>query len=104
MNYIAYKPTAQQNNSLYTRLCSTDSPTRCTLYVFFIPLYFTPHVSGAICTHPQEHKQQHTAIGVCNGYGMLIHYSRYWLGHSHTFNTVKFGRIPNLTVLNVAVD
>jgi hypothetical protein len=24
------------------------------LYVFFIPLYFARHVSGAICTHPQE--------------------------------------------------
>jgi hypothetical protein len=21
---------------------------------------------------------------VCNGYGMLIHWSRYWLGHTHT--------------------
>jgi hypothetical protein len=58
------------------------------LYVFFILLYFSLHVSGAICTHPQEHKLQRTAIGVCNGYGMLIHWSRYWLGHTHTFSTV----------------
>jgi hypothetical protein len=37
------------------------------LYVFFIRLYFLPlNVSGAICTHPQEDKLQHTAIGVCN--------------------------------------
>jgi hypothetical protein len=48
------------------------------------------HVSGAICIHPQEHKLQITAIGVCNGYGVLIHWSRYWLGHPHTFSTVKF--------------
>jgi hypothetical protein len=42
------------------------------LYVYFIPLYyFALHVSGAVCTHPQEHKLQSTAIGVCNGYGML---------------------------------
>jgi hypothetical protein len=37
------------------------------LYVFFITLYFFAlHVSGAICTHPQEHKLQGAAIGVCN--------------------------------------
>jgi hypothetical protein len=36
------------------------------LCVIFIPLYFALHVSGAICTHPQEHKLQVTAIGVCN--------------------------------------
>jgi hypothetical protein len=35
-------------------------------YVFFISLYFSLHVSGAICTHPQEHKLQITALGVCN--------------------------------------
>jgi hypothetical protein len=45
------------------------------LYVFFIPLYFALHVSGAICTHPQEHKLQRTAKGMCNGYGMLIHWN-----------------------------
>jgi hypothetical protein len=46
------------------------------VHVFICILYSTLfsalHVSGAICTHPQEHKQQRTAIGVCNGYGMLI--------------------------------
>jgi hypothetical protein len=45
-------------------------------------------VSGAICTHHQEHKLQFTAIGVCNNCGMLINWSRYWLGHPHTFSTV----------------
>jgi hypothetical protein len=38
-------------------------------------LFFALHVSGALCTHPQEHKLQLTAIGVCNGFGMLIHWS-----------------------------
>jgi hypothetical protein len=47
---------------------------RMDLYIFFIPLYFAVHVSGAICTHPQEHKLQGTALRVCNGYGMLIQY------------------------------
>jgi hypothetical protein len=78
----------------YFILCSIDSPTRCTLYVFFIPLYFALHVSGAICTHPQEHKLQRTAMSMCNGCGMLIQWSRYWLGHPHTVS-------PNLTVLKV---
>jgi hypothetical protein len=36
---------------------------------------FALHVSGAICIHPQEHKLQSTAIGMYNGYGMLIHCS-----------------------------
>jgi hypothetical protein len=49
---------------------------------------FALHVSGAICTQPQEYKLQSTAIGVCSGYGMLIHWSSYWLGHPHTFGTV----------------
>jgi hypothetical protein len=61
------------------------------LYVFFIPLYFFAlHVSGAICTHPQEHKLQHTAISACNGYGMFIHWSRYWLGHPVRVHSVGF--------------
>jgi hypothetical protein len=47
---------------------------------------FALQVSGAICSHPQEHKLQSTAIGMCNVYGMLTHWSRYWLGHSHTFS------------------
>jgi hypothetical protein len=60
------------------------------LYVFFIPLYFlTVHVSGVFYTHPQEHKLQRTAIGVCNGFGVLIHWGRYWLGHPHSFSTVR---------------
>jgi hypothetical protein len=36
------------------------------LYIFFIPLYFALHVSGAICIHPQEHKLKSTVIGLCN--------------------------------------
>jgi hypothetical protein len=42
-------------------------------HVFICVLYFTLfalHVSGAICTHPQEYKLQSTAIGMRNGYGM----------------------------------
>ena len=58
----------------------------------YVSLYiFALHVLGAVCTHPQEHKLQSTAIGMCNGYGMLIHWSRYWLGHPHNFSMVKFG-------------
>jgi hypothetical protein len=62
-----------------------------TQYMYSLFLYILAvHVSCAICTHPQEHRLQSTAIGMCNGYGMLIHWRRYWLGHPHTFSTVKF--------------
>jgi hypothetical protein len=41
-------------------------------YMYYLFLYiFALHVSCGICTHPQEHKLQSTAIGMCNVYGML---------------------------------
>jgi hypothetical protein len=49
------------------------------MYSLFLYI-FALHVSGAICTHPLEHKVQSAALGVCNGYGILVHWSRYWLG------------------------
>jgi hypothetical protein len=75
-------------------MCMFESPSKCTcIYMYSLFLYiFALHVSGAICTHPQEHKLQSTAISTCNGYGILIHWSRYWLGHPQTFSTVKFRR------------
>jgi hypothetical protein len=46
--------------------------------MYYLFLYiFAVHVSGAIYTDPQQHKLQRTAIGVWNGYGMLIHWSSY---------------------------
>jgi hypothetical protein len=36
------------------------------IYILYSSLFLALHVSGAICTHPQEHKLQRTAIGVCN--------------------------------------
>jgi hypothetical protein len=60
----------------------------CSLFLYIFAL----HVSGAICTHPQEHKLQSTAVGMCNGYGILVHWSRYRLGHPHTFSTAKLER------------
>jgi hypothetical protein len=63
--------------------------------MYSLSLYiFTLHVSGAICTHLQEHKLQSTDLGVCNGCGVLLHWSRYWLGQRHTFSTDS----PYLTV------
>jgi hypothetical protein len=35
----------------------------CTLYS---SLFLALHVSGAICTHPQEHKLLTAIVGVCN--------------------------------------
>jgi hypothetical protein len=57
--------------------------------ILYSSLFLALHVSVAICTDPQEHKLQCTATGLCNGFGMLIHWSRYWLGHHHTFSTVR---------------
>jgi hypothetical protein len=56
-----------------------EIPTRCTwIYMYSLFFYiFALRVSGAIYTHPQEHKLQSTALGVCNGCGMLFHWSRY---------------------------
>jgi hypothetical protein len=39
----------------------------CILYYTILAL----HVSGAICTHHQEHKLQSTAVGTCDCYGVL---------------------------------
>jgi hypothetical protein len=39
----------------------------CILYFTMVAL----HVSGAICTHHQEHKLQSTAVGTCDCYGVL---------------------------------
>jgi hypothetical protein len=41
---------------------------------FLCILYYTTlalHVSGAICTHHQEHKLQSTAVGTRDCYGVL---------------------------------
>jgi hypothetical protein len=83
------------NKTCHNKICSIGSPTRCTwIYMYSLFLYiFALHVAGAICIHPQEHKLQSAVIGVCNGYGMLIYWSRYWLGHPHTCFAVKFGRV-----------
>jgi hypothetical protein len=59
--------------------------------ILYSSIFFAVHVSSAICTHPQEYKLQSTAIRVCTAYGMLIHWSRYWLWQPHTFSMVKCG-------------
>jgi hypothetical protein len=42
------------------------------MYIFMYSLFLALHVSGAIYTHPQDHKLQDTAIGVCM---VLVHKS-----------------------------
>jgi hypothetical protein len=39
----------------------------CILHYTMLAL----HVSGAICTHHQEHKLQSTTVGTCDCYGVL---------------------------------
>jgi hypothetical protein len=77
----------------------TVQPDAHYMYALFLYI-FALHVSCAIYTHPQEHKLQSTAIGMCNGYGMLIHCSRDWLGQPHTFSTVKCEGVPVSTCCN----
>jgi hypothetical protein len=53
------------------------------VYVFICILYsslfLALHVSGAICTHSQEHKLQSTAIGMCNLWkAEVIHSIKRW--------------------------
>jgi hypothetical protein len=54
--------------------------------ILYSSLFLALRVSGIICTHPQE---QHIAVGVCNGFDMLIHWSRYWLRRPLNFSTHK---------------
>jgi hypothetical protein len=58
------------------------------MYSLFLSI-FSSTCFGCYCIHPQELQLQPTAIGVCNGFGVLIHWSRYWLGHPRTFTTVR---------------
>jgi hypothetical protein len=59
------------------------------LYVFLFLSILALHISGYLQSSSGAQLQR-TAIGVCNGFGMLIHWSRYWLGHPYTFSTVRF--------------
>jgi hypothetical protein len=69
--------------NLYVQLKVQQLAVHVFICILYSSLFLALHVSGAICTHPQEHKLQHTAIGVCNGFSMLIPWSTYWLGHPH---------------------
>jgi hypothetical protein len=55
-------------------ICSIEIPTRCAwIYMYSLfPYIFALYVSGTICTHPQEHKLQSTALGVCEQVIFLV--------------------------------
>jgi hypothetical protein len=60
---------------------------RTWIYMYSLFLYiFALRVSGAICTHPQEHKLQSTAIGIVMVIGaQTVEYSyRYCNGYRST--------------------
>jgi hypothetical protein len=80
------------------------------LYVFFIPLYIKLYMfrvllhpsSGAqtvayshrwvcVCARARARVRAcvRVCVCVCNSFGVLIHWSRYWLGHPRTFTTVR---------------
>jgi hypothetical protein len=75
-------------NVTLEHVCSIQGPTRCTfLCILYSSLFLAVHVSGAVCTHPQEHN---CSVQRVYGFGMLVYWSSYWLGHPHTFSTVIF--------------
>jgi hypothetical protein len=55
----------KRNLSVYVQL-NVQVDVLFYMYSLFLS-GFALHVSDAICTHPQEHKMQRTALGVCNG-------------------------------------
>jgi hypothetical protein len=76
---VFYVPGSVYLGNVYVRL-KVQLDVHVFICILYSSIFLALYVSGAICTHPQEHKLQRTAIGVCNGFGMLIHWSRYWLG------------------------
>jgi hypothetical protein len=61
-------------DNVYVRL-NVELNVHGFMYSLFLYI-FALYVSGAICTHPREHKLQSRALGVCNVCGMLVHWSR----------------------------
>jgi hypothetical protein len=60
-------------DNIYVRL-NVQLDVHVFICILYSSLLFALHVSGAICTHPQEYKLQRTAIGVCNGYGCKLQF------------------------------
>jgi hypothetical protein len=87
--FMCITSAASCQTTQYALICSIQGQTRCTfLGILYSSLFLALHVSCAICTHPQEHK---CSVQPCvYGFSMLVHWSRYWLGHPHTFSTVNF--------------
>jgi hypothetical protein len=50
------------NVRVYVRL-KAQLDVHVFICILYSSLFFALHVSGATCTHPQEHKLQRTAIG-----------------------------------------
>jgi heme/copper-type cytochrome/quinol oxidase subunit 3 len=71
------------------RICSIKVQLNVLIIcIFYSSLFLALLVSAAICTHPQEHKLQGTAIGVCKTFVTLldstIHCSAYHTCTSQT--------------------
>jgi hypothetical protein len=68
-------------------------------YVLFILLYSSLYMFRVLfapilrsTTAAYSHRRVY-------GFGMLVHWSRYWLGHLHTCSTVKFRLVPAQTFI-----
>jgi hypothetical protein len=76
--------------NLCVYVCSIKVPTRCTFYMYFYSSLFLA-LMFRVLLHPSSGEQlQPSAIGAYNGFGMWIHWSRYWLGHPYTFSMFLF--------------
>ena len=65
------------------------------LFIYLFIYLSALHVSGY--AHLQELQMYFATIGVCTSFDVLLHWIGYWLGHPHTFVTVRFRHIKTST-------
>jgi hypothetical protein len=72
-------------------ICSIQGPTTCTFLMYSyssLVLLYMFRVLFASILRSTIAAYSHRYV---YGFDMLAHWSRYWLGHSHTFSTANFG-------------
>jgi hypothetical protein len=73
LNWISWcsEDTQSVRKTSVNHVCSIQGPTTCTfLCILYSSLFFALHVSGAICTHPQEHNcGTGGSVGIATDYG-----------------------------------
>jgi hypothetical protein len=64
----------KRNKNVYVQL-KVQLHVHVFICILYSSLFIALHVSGAICIHPQEHKLQLTATGVCNQWNAEVIHS-----------------------------